>query len=286
MNRIMKMKYWGLCVLMIICCACGGNKKKIRLNRKEFTALLIDMHTTDGVLSVNRGFSADKEKKNYTYYNSIFEKYGITKADFDSCMYFYSSQTQLFSEIYDVVIDSLSRRVTVEERILQKLMENDSVNYYTGSDTLVIDTIPFFYEYVVDSIQPGNYKFSAAVRFDTLDAGKNNRITAWFISADDKDSLKVRDIKLIANDTLAHRYQWSQYVDSVYNRLMIRFLDADNLQELKYRRATVWDITLFKPYTSPSKVNKLSLDLFKNRGMGKKNAPQELLPAPHSKKLK
>lgn len=269
MNRsIMKIQYWLWCVL-VVCCACGGHTKKAVLDREQFTALLIDMHTTDGLLSINRGYTVEKEKKNYTYYNGIFEKYGITKADFDSCMYFYASQSQLFSEIYNVVIDTLSRRVTVEERVLQKLRANDSVNFYKGPDTLVIDTFPFNYRYVVDSIQPGNYKFNVMVRFDTLDAGKNNRISACFISADDKDTLKVRDIKLIA-DTLEHRYQWSQYADSVYSRLEICFLDADNLQRLKYRRAVIWDITLFKPYTAPSKINRLQLNLPRERGKEKR----------------
>ena len=269
MNRsIMKIRDWLWCVL-IVCCACGSHTKKAVLDREQFTALLIDMHTTDGLLSINRGYTVEKEKKNYTYYNGIFEKYGITKADFDSCMYFYASQPQLFSEIYNVVIDTLSRRVTVEERVLQKLRANDSVNFYKGPDTLVIDTFPFNYRYVVDSIQPGNYKFNVMVRFDTLDAGKNNRISACFISADDKDTLKVRDIKLIA-DTLEHRYQWSQYVDSVYSRLEICFLDADNLQKLKYRRAVLWDITLFKPYTAPSKINRLQLSLPRERGKEKR----------------
>lgn len=262
---IMKIRYGVWCVLLV-CCACGGSGKKAVLDRKQFTALLIDMHATDGLLSINRGFTVEKEKKNYTYYNGVFEKYGITKADFDSCMYFYASQPQLFSEIYDVVIDTLSRRVTAEERVLQKLRANDSVNYYRGPDTLVIDTFPFSYRYVADSIQPGNYKFNVMARFDTLDAGKNNRISACFISADDKDTLKVRDIRLI-KDTLAHRYQWSQYADSVYSRLEILFLDADNLQQLKYRRAVLWDITLFKPYTSPGKISRLESNLPKDRGV-------------------
>lgn len=280
----MKIKCWIGCVLLI-CSACGGSGKKTVLDREQFTALLIDMHATDGLLSINRGYSLDRERQNYAYYNGVFEKYGITKADFDSCMYFYASQPELFSAIYDAVIDSLSRRLTVEERVLQKLRANDSVNYYKGPDTLVIDTFPFSYKYVVDSIQPGNYKFNVMVRFDTLDAGKNNRISACFISADNKDTLKVRDIRLIA-DTLAHRYQWSQYADSVYNRLEINFLDADNLQKLKYRRAVLWDITLFKPYTSPTKEDRLLQNLSKDRETKQRIGPREILPTPPRKHLK
>lgn len=263
----MKLKmFFGVCGVVLVCLACGGGKGRPVLGQKEFTALLIDMHATDGILGVSRGsFTADREKRNYTYYNGVFEKYGITRADFDSCMYFYAAQPEVFTKIYEVVIDSLSRRVTAEERVLQKLRENDSLNYYRGPDTLRIDSFPFYYEYVADSLLPGNYKFEAMVRFDTLDAGKDNRIRAWFVSADEKDSLKVRDIKLIS-DTLAHRYQWTQYADSVYSRLVIRFLDADNLEKLKYRRADVWGITLFRPYTSPKNAERLEKNLSSRRG--------------------
>lgn len=235
-------------VTVLFFCLWGGcDRKKPLLDQKRFTNLLIDMHATDGVLSVNRGYTLELEKKNYTYYNSVLKKYGITKAEFDSCLYFYSSQPQLFTKIYDAVIDSLSRRVTIEERALQLLKVNDSVNYYTGPDTLLIDSAPFVYEYVVDSLQPGNYKFHAVIRFDTVDAGKNNRIVSWFISADNEDTLKMRDIRVVA-DTLPHQYQWTQYADSAYNRLVIRFLEADNLSKLRSRRAKVYDITLLKPY--------------------------------------
>ena len=82
MNRfLIKIKYGVWCVL-IVCCACGGNKKKTLLDREQFTALLIDMHTTDGLLSINRGFTVEKEKKNYTYYNGVFEKIRDYKSRF------------------------------------------------------------------------------------------------------------------------------------------------------------------------------------------------------------
>lgn len=274
MNGLIEKVKYGVVLVLVFCSACGNDKEKPVLDQKEFTALLIDMHATDGILSINRGFTLDKEKKNYTYYNGLFEKYGITKAEFDSCMYFYSSQPQLFTKIYDAVIDTLSRRVTVEERILQKLRANDSLNYYKGPDTLVIDTFPFVYEYVLDSVRPGNYKFNVMVRFDTLDTGKNNRITSWFISSDNEDTLKVRDIKLVS-DTLARHYQWSQYADSTYNRLVIRFLDADNLKKIKYRQVRIWDITLFKPYTSRKTVNRLLQNMPKRLDAGRKKSGDE-----------
>ncbi len=95
----------------------------------------------------------------------------------------------------------------------------------------------------------------------------------------------MREIRLIA-DTLEHRYQWSQYVDSVYNRLEIRFLEADNLPKLKFRRVMLWDITLFKPYTAPSQVNRLQANLPKDRGLERRGVKKEVFPVPHGRKIK
>lgn len=254
------MRYWMIGIIWIgLLGAC--TEKKVRLDEKTFTALLIDMHTTDGIVGVSRNFSPDREKVNYTYYNAVFEKYGIDKAGFDSCMYFYSSQPVLFAKIYDVVIDSLNQRLTAQERVLQELRADDSVNYYTGPDTLLFDTSLYVQEFVIDSIRPGNYNFNVTVRFDTIDEGKNTRITSWFISEDDSDTLHPTVFR-IPGDTLNRKYHWTQHVDSNYNRLVIRFMDSDNLSRLKYRKGKVWNITLFKPYTPVRKPAHFRDDLF------------------------
>ena len=62
--------------------------KEVALNKNQFTALLIDMHMADGALEVAK-FERRNEKDNYLYYNDLFKKYGITRADFDSCLNYY-----------------------------------------------------------------------------------------------------------------------------------------------------------------------------------------------------
>ena len=93
----------GCCVIILLCIvAC--THKKAALDREKFTALLIDMHMADGALSLSQGYSTNHEKRNYAYYNSVFDKYGIDRAEFDSCMRYYSAQAALFDEIYDICL--------------------------------------------------------------------------------------------------------------------------------------------------------------------------------------
>ena len=186
---------WILGSVLLIFIACS--QKKVPLDQQQFIALLIDMHVADGTLAQTKGYSAENEKKNYAYYNSVFRKYGIDRAEFDSCMRYYSAQTALFSKLYDVVIDSLNKRLTDKNRVLNELRSRDSVNYFPRLDTIVLDTAHPVFTIVVDSLQAGLYRFATTIKFDTLDKGKNNRITAFFLTPDDKDTLHVREIKVL-----------------------------------------------------------------------------------------
>ena len=236
----------GLLILLLVGFT-GCSRKKVPLDEKKFTAFLIDIHRTDGTLSVARGLSGLNELKNYAYYNDLFRKYGITRAEFDSCMYYYSANTELFSKMYDVVIDSLNRQITAVDMILRELKSKDSLNLFPVPDTLVFDSCYTHIVVEIDSLLPGQYKFSTLVQFDTLDKGKNNRITSFFVSRDNQDTLKVRDVTVMT-DTIMHTYRWTQYVDSTYNYLVIKFVDADNLDKLKDRKGRAWKMELFKPY--------------------------------------
>lgn len=246
---------WILGSVLLIFIACS--QKKVPLDRQQFTALLIDMHVADGTLAQTKGYSAENEKKNYAYYNSVFRKYGIDRAEFDSCMRYYSAQTALFSKLYDVVIDSLNKRLTDKNRVLNELRSRDSVNYFPRLDTIVLDTAHPVFIIVVDSLQAGLYRFATTIKFDTLDKGKNNRITAFFLTPDDKDTLYVREVKVLS-DTLQHLYNWSQYIDSSYNRLVVKMVDTDKSKKQHFRKGRIWGTTLYRPYISSKTEQRLN----------------------------
>ena len=245
---------WILGSVLLIFIACS--QKKVPLDQQQFTALLIDMHVADGTLAQTKGYSAENEKKNYAY-NSVFRKYGIDRAEFDSCMRYYSAQTALFSKLYDVVIDSLNKRLTDKNRVLNELRSRDSVNYFPRLDTIVLDTAHPVFTIVVDSLQAGLYRFATTIKFDTLDKGKNNRITAFFLTPDDKDTLHVREVKVLS-DTLQHLYNWSQYIDSSYNRLVIKMVDTDKSKKQHFRKGRIWGTTLYRPYISSKTEQRLN----------------------------
>lgn len=244
--------------LIWVSVACTG--KKAPLDKEQFTALLIDMHMADGSISVNGGRYSLNEKQNYTYYNAVFDRYDISRAEFDSCMYYYSSQTLLFSKMYEVVIDSLNKRLTDKNIVLAQLRVSDSINLFPRPDTILFNKDSLTVVVEVDSIIPGLYKFATTVKFDTADVGKNNRITAFFLSEDRMDTLPVRRVTLFS-DTIKRYYAWSQYVDTSYSRLVVKFAECDNPGKLKYRNGRILGTTLFRPYASDKTVERLKKQL-------------------------
>ena len=256
----------------------GCESKKVPLNKEQFTNLLIDLHKVDGTLSVYRGIGQGyNELKNYEYYNDVFRKYHIDKAEFDSCLYYYSAQTVLFSKMYDVVIDSIHRQLTAIEKVLNELKSKDSVNYFPLVDTLKLDSV---FTITVDSIVPGLYKFGTTIHFDSLQNTQNRRIRSYFLSADGNDTLRVRDL-VVDFDTLKRSYNWSQYADSVYNRLVITFLDTmppakyikpvkgkktppakkEKLVKLDEMGGEAWGTYLYRPYVSRETEKRLKQSL-------------------------
>lgn len=178
--------------------------------------------------------------------------------------------------MYDVVIDSIHRQLTAIEKVLNELKSKDSVNYFPLVDTLKLDSV---FTITVDSIVPGLYKFGTTIHFDSLQNTQNRRIRSYFLSADGNDTLRVRDL-VVDFDTLKRSYNWSQYADSVYNRLVITFLDtmppAKYIKPVKGKKLLLlkgkigkigrngreaWGTYLYRPYVSRETEKRLKQSL-------------------------
>lgn len=267
----------GILLFLVLGNSC--DEKKVALSKEQFTELLIDIHRVDGTLAVERGRNGSNELRNYAYYNDLFKKYGITRAEFDSCMYYYSAKNALFSKMYDVVIDSLNKQQTIVDKVLNELKSRDSVNYFPIADTLNLDTV---YTVYIDSIVPGLYKFNTTIKFDSVDNNRNRRIASFFVSANDQDTLFVRNV-IVSLDTMKRNYNWSQYTDSLYSRLVIRYMDIipekdrpkkydkkgkviktskkEKEVDLKDFGGEAWDNQLFRPYISRDTERRLKQGL-------------------------
>jgi len=92
--------------IFFIFAACSNRPKGV-LNQEDMTNILTDMHKLDGAL-VDHGLTSSNDSSKMKYYNFIFAKYNITKANFDSSLVWYTKNPQEFNKIYNKVIVNLT----------------------------------------------------------------------------------------------------------------------------------------------------------------------------------
>ena len=82
-------------------------------SESAMTKILVELHQLDGVL-IEKGLAYDAnapEKQNY--YRFILEKNGLTKAEFDSALVWYTQNPLRFDRVYDNVLSELSKKQEV-----------------------------------------------------------------------------------------------------------------------------------------------------------------------------
>ena len=111
-----------LILFLLIFTSCSDDPTKIRekdvIKREKFVDILADIHIMDAITNGPGYFRKYEARDSVDLYTPIFEKYGVTKAEFDTTISVYTRRPDLFIEIYDEVILELNFR-------LDTLREND-----------------------------------------------------------------------------------------------------------------------------------------------------------------
>lgn len=236
------MKYYILFFVTIVFASCA-EKAKAPLDKEDFTHLLIDVHMTDAIVGEEgyrmQRWEGDKEK----YYNFLYKKYGITSAEFDSCVVVYSSNLVEYETIYQEVVDSLNRFKSKYDIVLAEKHKRDTMNIWpdlkkysfpVDSSNIVECEVPFK--------DKGVYALSMKIKINKGDKGVNNRITGYFIKKSEigLDSIIPFDTINIRKDTIWRYYSLHKLAeDTAYIGLHFKILDCDNVDTLKNRNAEI-----------------------------------------------
>lgn len=282
---------WLMALIVLGVAACT----RPPLSKKKFTSLLIELHLTDGMLGTSFEHRVD-EGDSYRYYNSLFARYGIERTDFDTILRYYMNRPGKYDKIYKVVIDTLTARKQRLDTEISILSRGDTVNllealvyrrldtigchplafhniitdtlwvaadfaYYAHpADTLVFDSLNPTFGAVADGIVPGKYTFSVTIKYDTLDAGRRNRIEGMFLSTRTGDTLRAQFNSYVRTDTLRRTYSWEYIVsDTIYDRLLLRFPVSENLEEVAgKRKGRIWGAKVNRVFVTPKEVERFN----------------------------
>ncbi|MBQ6751274.1 MAG: DUF4296 domain-containing protein [Bacteroidaceae bacterium] len=110
--------------------ACDNHPDNI-LSHKKMEDVLYDYHLMQGL--IDQLPMEERKEKTQDYVNAVFEKHGITEAQFDSSIVYYNRNTRELYKIYS----NLKKRYTAENEELQLVNGNNDMMavYAEGGDT-------------------------------------------------------------------------------------------------------------------------------------------------------
>ena len=107
--------------ILLLCVAMLGCRPRGILSNKEMRDVLYDLHRVDGAVQV-AGYSYGHTQEVAAYYKSVLDKHGVTQAQFDSSLVWFTDNPQIFNKIYPKVIDRLQMDMDYEEVLRDERM--------------------------------------------------------------------------------------------------------------------------------------------------------------------
>ena len=105
--------------LLLVSCIKEENKGHIEeikqsapvsiINKETFVSIMVDMHLLEGANSLNLVESNKARVNQVVYQELVYKKYGVTKVIFNANLKYYTSDYKQSHEIYERVINELSR---------------------------------------------------------------------------------------------------------------------------------------------------------------------------------
>jgi len=99
-----------------------GCRPRDVLSNSKMREVLYDLHRVDGALQT-AGYVHGHDKEQAAYYQSVLDKHGVTQAQFDSSLVWFTDNPQIFNKIYPKVIDRLQADYDHEAALRDERME-------------------------------------------------------------------------------------------------------------------------------------------------------------------
>ena len=98
-------------LFLYLCClsACTVRPRSV-LSQSEMVDVLVDLHKTEGILKV-AGLNYGHQSEEVSYYLQVLDKHGITQAQFDSSLVWYTDNPRFFDKIYPKVVAELKKEL-------------------------------------------------------------------------------------------------------------------------------------------------------------------------------
>ena len=256
------------CVLSIFVESCDSSRSGGVLSSKKMENLLVDMHVLEGSLRATGNYY-DSGEESLQYYATLFDKYGITQADFDSSLVWYTKHPKKFERIYQNVVarvDSLSNDIRKGKyHPVDSAALTGETNLWTLATKYVLtkDSARRQLDFKIENVelQPNDfYKLSFLHRVAPTDSSLNPHAVLYVnYTGDVVDSIYTRTL----NDSVLRRYT---LIFKARKSLKIKSLSGfilGNDSSIGKMSATIDSIKLIRKF-NPFKQDSIRAAILKN----------------------
>lgn len=240
--------------IMLVLSACS--RPKGVLSESKMTKVLVDMHKTEATLTEKNLYYGPYSKK-APYYNNIFKRNGITQAQFDSSLVWYTKNPQKFENMYDEVIKQLT--------VLQKDVDENKFHPidYANLDKIRIEiwNKPTHHKFTKDSTRTkldfeikqsdflyrDVYELKLLIKIPKEDSCKKQRIE---LRLNYYNGTSDHTFHLVKNDGITRRFTFRM---PAYKKLKIKSVSGQLLASSAYKgifHATIDSIRLIREFHS------------------------------------
>ena len=108
-----------LLIILCILLAIVGCRPRGVLSNREMRNVLYDLHRADGAIQV-AGYNYSHDQELAGYYKNVLDKHGITQAQFDSSLVWFTDNPQIFNKIYPKVLERLEDDFEREKQLREE----------------------------------------------------------------------------------------------------------------------------------------------------------------------
>ena len=127
---------------IILLPSCSVDLPSYVISEGKMEYILYDYHIAQGMAEAQNG---DIEANRYIYVQKVFEKHGITEAEFDSSMVWYSGHASHLNNMYKHIEARLEREsreaglnIPEEDKFARFTAEGDTANIWQGNEMLFL----------------------------------------------------------------------------------------------------------------------------------------------------
>ncbi len=246
-----------LLISVILLNGCKPSRPSNVMSESKMEKVLVDYHLAQGMASLS---DKTAEKDRYKFIHGVFQKHGITEAEFDTSLVYYSVNSEKLDKIYNRVLIKIQTQAekmgvdakTTKNRFANLTAQGDTANIWTDKSTATIlrnktANLYQFYLHADTTYRAGDsfiWHFSSQV----VTNGAYDEATAQLIFTYDNDSVISRSVQIRGNSTQDIRFSPTTAMDSIPLRSVSGFvyISPKNKDDKHFQILLLTDLSLIR----------------------------------------